>query len=92
MFGTTMWGPLQAVWTEGSGRSCRVCGSAIASRDGFGMSEAVCPACRGDQSVSAGPTPTPGNLVEGGARFAARAAVAIGQRASRSIASLRRAA
>lgn len=93
MFGTTMWGPLEAVWTSGSGRSCRVCGSAVASRDGFGMSEGVCPACRGDQGNDAGEsTARPANLLEGGARFAVRAATAIGGRASRSFASLRRAA
>ena len=93
MFGTIMWGSLPALWTEGSGRSCRVCGSPVASRDGFGMSEGVCPACRGDQGDAAGgSTARPAAALEGGARLAVRAATAIGGRASRSFASLRRAA
>lgn len=29
-----------------SGRRCRSCGTTIAPRDHFGVSEGVCPACR----------------------------------------------
>jgi hypothetical protein len=30
-----------------SGRRCRSCGTVIASRDHLGVSEGICPACRG---------------------------------------------
>jgi hypothetical protein len=64
-----------------SGRRCRACGSIIEVRDGFGLSEGVCPVCRGDQGVE---------LV--GRPLAVRAVAALGERASRSIAAIRRAA
>ncbi len=35
-------------WLAGSGRWCRVCGLGIGRGDEFGLSEGVCPACRGD--------------------------------------------
>jgi hypothetical protein len=70
-----------APWALGSGRKCRACGSIIEVRDGFGLSEGVCPACRGDQAVELTGRP-----------LAVRAVVALGERASRSIAAVRRAA
>jgi hypothetical protein len=73
--------PSGAPWTLSSGRRCRTCGSVIEVRDGFGLSEGVCPVCRGDQPL--GLTGRP---------LAVRAVVALGERASRSIAAIRRAA
>jgi hypothetical protein len=70
-----------APWPVSSGRACRACGSIIEVRDGFGLSEGVCPVCRGDQGVE---------LI--GRPLAVRAVVALGERASRSIAAIRRAA
>jgi hypothetical protein len=70
-----------ASWALSSGRRCRSCGSVIEARDGFGLSEGVCPVCRGDQAVELTGRP-----------LAVRAVVALGERASRSIAALRGAA
>jgi hypothetical protein len=68
-------------WAVSSGRGCRSCGSIIEVRDGFGLSEGVCPVCRGDRSVELTGRP-----------LAVRAVAALGERASRSIAAIRRAA
>jgi hypothetical protein len=73
--------PQGAPWTVSSGRACRACGSFIAVRDGFGLSEGVCPVCRGDQALELTGRP-----------LALRAVAALGERASRSIAAIRRAA
>jgi len=73
--------PQGAPWAVSSGRACRACGSIIQVRDGFGLSEGVCPVCRGDQAVELTGRP-----------LAVRAVAALGERAMRSIAAIRRAA
>jgi hypothetical protein len=73
--------PHGAPWAVSSGRACRACGSIIQVRDGFGLSEGVCPVCRGDQAVELTGRP-----------LAVRAVAALGERAMRSIAAIRRAA
>lgn len=78
-----------APWELRSGRVCRACGSPIGARDGFGLSEGICRACRGDAMGQVGQGTV---WLGGGARLALRAAAAVGERASRSIAALRRAA
>ena len=79
---TNIFGELHgAPWAVSSGRKCRACGSVIEVRDGFGLNEGVCPVCRGDEAVELTGRP-----------FAIRAVVALGERASRSIAAIRRAA
>jgi len=69
-----------APWAVSSGRNCRACGSIIQVRDGFGIHEGICPACRGDQEVELIGSPI------------VRAVAALGERASRSIAAIRRVA
>jgi hypothetical protein len=78
-----------ASWELRSGRACRACGSPIGARDGFGLSEGICRACRGDAMGRSGQASV---WFGGGARLALRAAAAVGEGASRSIAALRRAA
>jgi hypothetical protein len=78
-----------ASWEVGSGRWCRACGSAIMARDSFGLNEGICPACSGRVARMTGRS---SNRFGGGARLALRAAAAVGEGASRSIAALRRAA
>jgi hypothetical protein len=78
-----------ASWEDASGRWCRACGSAIRARDGFGINEGVCPACSGRVARITGES---SNWLGGGGRLAARAASALAERASRSVAALRRAA
>jgi hypothetical protein len=70
-----------APWAVSSGRTCGACGSVIAGRDGFGLSEGICPVCRGDRAVELTGRP-----------LAVLAVAALGERAVRSIAALRRAA
>ncbi|MGD1033610.1 MAG: hypothetical protein ABR977_04175 [Candidatus Dormibacteria bacterium] len=82
---------LGAPWAAGSGRGCRACGSPIDARDGFGLSEGVCPACRGDEATADLIGHASGPLA-GGGRLAVRAVSALGDAASRSLAVLRRAA
>jgi hypothetical protein len=45
---TTTWKVFRALWGLESGRHCRRCGESIPAADEFGMSEAVCTACRLD--------------------------------------------
>jgi len=75
------------LWGLRTGRHCSACGAGIHSRDGIGMDEGVCPACRGDLSAEVDVV----GRIFGGGRSAARAAAALGGRASRSLAALRRA-
>jgi hypothetical protein len=62
-----------------SGRRCRVCGSVIDADDAVGLSEGVCRLGRESVDLTGRP-------------LAVRAAAALGERASRSIAALRGAA
>lgn len=78
-----------APWELRSGRTCRACGSPIGARDGFGLSEGICRACRGEM---VGGTGQASIWLARGGRLALRAATAVGEGASRSIAALRRAA
>jgi hypothetical protein len=78
---TNIFGELHgAPWAVSSGRKCRACGSVIEVCDGFGVNEGVCPVCRGDQGVELTGRPI------------VRAVAALAERASRSIAAIRRAA
>jgi hypothetical protein len=76
--------PHGASWEPTSGRRCRSCGTLIRARDGFGINESVCPACRGDAVELTGRA---SDRSGGGGRLAA-----LGERASRSLAAFRRAA
>ena len=78
-----------APWELKSGRACRACGSPIRASDGFGLSEGICRACSGDAAKASGRA---SDWLVGGGRLAVRAATAVGEGASRSIAALRRAA
>ena len=84
---TRMRGELREdLWGLRAGRRCRACGAGIDVRDGIGMEEGMCPACRGlSEEVD-----VVGRIV-GGGRIAAEAAASLSGRASRSIAALRRA-
>jgi hypothetical protein len=90
MLTNTSGGFLGAPWVAESGRRCRACGSTILAADGFGLSEGVCPACRGDAEVEL--TGRVSDLFGGGGRLAVRAAAALGDRASRSLGVFQRAA
>jgi len=75
------------LWGLRAGPRCHICGVRIDARDGIGTDEEVCPACRDD-------VPAEAHLVgriAGGGRIAARAAAALGGRASRSLMAVRRA-
>ncbi|MGA2283571.1 MAG: hypothetical protein ABSH07_07815 [Candidatus Dormibacteria bacterium] len=90
MFTHTTGGFHGAPWAIASGRRCRACSSTILARDGFGLNEGICPACRGDAEVEL--TGRVYGFLGGGGRLAVRAAAVIGETASRSLGALRRAA